>query len=232
MGTNNNSLGFYADSSRIVCQWAKLAHKEGILDVDYLDFGGGFSSACPLKKDKEGWFNPTDKEFAAAITAPLLEAFQTQERPRLIVEPGRRLVDDSFVFLTKVVRFIDLKEKEIIVDGTMSMFPSSAHRAHPVSALGKFGDPATESYKIYGGSPVHFDCFSEDMRLPKLAIGDILAVENAGAYSLNMAADFSRYLPKILLYEGHNMRELYRAKSKEDLFDNRRNTFLKSGVKP
>src|SRR5690606_2425667 len=62
MGTNNNDTDFCRKSSEAVCKWAIKAKESGLLEIEYIDMGGGFSSDCPLKSKKDGWKNPSDEE--------------------------------------------------------------------------------------------------------------------------------------------------------------------------
>ena len=219
MGTNNNDLASYSSSVKNIANWCAKMGEASLLKLEILNVGGGYSSDCPLKPKEDGWTNPSNKQLAEAICRPLKSALGDL-RPMLVIEPGRRLVDDCFVFLSTASRFIDIDKTQLILDSTYSMFPSYGHRAHKVAVLNKEAEVAIKRYDIFGGSPIHFDCIRKSYKLPPIDLGDILIIHNAGAYSINMSSNFSRYLPNIVkLGKTGSFEIIQSARSYEALFE-------------
>lgn len=213
-GTNNNDPKAYGRNCRAICSWAEGKIEQHLLDLQYLDLGGGFSSACALKKCAIGWQNPEHQQFTRVIADAILES--NVGRPLLILEPGRRLVDDCFYFLSSVVKSAGLSGERLIVDGSMTMFPSGVHRAHPVRNLTVRPGEMRE-YGLYGSSPIHFDCFYDKVLLNPAQQGDILVFENAGAYSINMEVAFSSYLPAVVSVSAGQVKLIRRRQTVDDI---------------
>ena len=217
MGTNNNDLEFFRESSSVIAEWATQVTGKGLITLDYLDMGGGLASDCPPVDKKNGWSNPTNEQYATAICLPILEAFP-QNPPALIIEPGRRLVDDSFVFLTSVAGFKDLDRDAFVVDGSINMFPSvqAPHRAHKMTAALRDGSGAPKDFQVYGCSPMDMDFWGTQNLPSNIKEGDILVVQSAGAYSINLERTFTRYLPKILKWTGSDILPIRREQNLSD----------------
>src|SRR3989338_9073530 len=70
--------------------------------IQYLDFGGGFLVPGARSRRRIIWDVPDIYEYIKRITNVLNKKF-TNEKPCLIVEPGRYLVDEAGTFITAVV---------------------------------------------------------------------------------------------------------------------------------
>ena len=166
------------------------------LDIEHLDIGGG------LGIPYEGQPVPTAAEYAAAVL-PIVRATGLA----LILEPGRYLVGQAGVLITRVV---DIKPQAggklfVIVDAGMTelmrpMLYGAYHRIEPVvlssapEAVIDFVGPVCETT----------DTLGKDRRLPAPAVGDLMAVFDAGAYGSVMASNYNRRLmpAEVLIQDG------------------------------
>ena len=170
---------FVAAAEKVLALAEKL-EAEGI-QLEHFDLGGGLG----IRYDDET--PPSVADYAAA----LIGAFGGR-REKLIVEPGRSLVGNAGVLLTRVEYLKPGEEKNFaIVDAAMNdlMRPAlydSWHRIQPVQQR----DIAAQRYDVVG--PV---CESGDFlgRARDLAIeqGDLLAVMSAGAYGMSMSSNYN-----------------------------------------
>lgn len=95
-------------------------------------------------------------------------------------EPGRAIVGDSALYLTRVVKVLP---PWVFVDGTTNMLPESRYFARPCIAI----HPRRKEkgfYHISGRAVNTMDVFSLRVQLPHVKPGDLLAFWGAGAYSL------------------------------------------------
>jgi diaminopimelate decarboxylase len=166
------------------------------LQIEHLDIGGG------LGIPYEGQRVPSAAEYAAAVLPSVRETGLA-----LILEPGRFLVGQAGLLLTRIV---DIKAQAggklfVIVDAGMTelmrpMLYGAYHRIEPVvagagpDALIDFVGPICETT----------DTLGKDRRLPAPAVGDLMVVFDAGAYGSVMASNYNRRLmpAEVLIQKG------------------------------
>lgn len=170
---------FIAATEKVLALVDTLA-AEGI-KLDHLDLGGGLG----IRYNEET--PPSIAEYARS----LLGAVQGRSE-KLIVEPGRVLVGNAGVLLTRVEYLKPGEEKHFaIVDAAMNdlMRPALYDAYHGVQPLVRRSATAKE-YEVVG--PV---CESGDFlaHARKLAIeqGDFLALMSAGAYGMSMSSNYN-----------------------------------------
>jgi diaminopimelate decarboxylase len=197
-GTNVTDLDYYTAGSRLLCDLARQLSALGLMEIKYLDLGGGFATDCPFK-DKAEWAVPTADAYLTAMTAPIRNAFHAAG-PTLIIEPGRYLIDSAFLLLTTVERFRGLDQSEVVLDAGINVFPSARFRRHRFENLSG-GLRPEKKYTLFGPLCMQSDCLGEDVALPELRAGDVLAVDYAGAYSISQSWVFIRLNPAVVAVE-------------------------------
>lgn len=110
-------------------------------------------------------------------------------KQELIIEPGRELVSNSCRIISKVLA---IKEDKIITDCGMNLLNKFSDNKYTISATGK----KDHTYKVYGPIPTDLDNIGTH-NLPTLKKGDTIIIENAGAYTLSMASNWTHKIPKI-----------------------------------
>lgn len=158
----------------------------------YIDIGGGFPDKIQLKNLslKLDDFFDTIKRY--------LGRFDTE----IILEPGRALVSDSFTLITKVCIIKEnFGNKYAILDAGINLLPKITLSSYKFSKLNPSSkDEKSEDYILAG--PL---LFSNDV-LGKfhgsLNEGDLIEVENVGAYCYNLAWEISYKKPKIFIEKG------------------------------
>ena len=168
---------------------------EAGVHLRYVDLGGGFG----VGYDGEPGF---DLEAFAQGVVPRLE----QRGLSLVVEPGRSIVAEAGMLLTKVLFVKEAPGKTFVVtDGGMTdlVRPSlygGFHRVTPV----RWREGAREvEADVVGPVCESGDFLARDrsIRLPEP--GDVLAVETAGAYGFTMASNYNaRRRPAEVMIEG------------------------------
>lgn len=165
-------------------------------DIRYLDLGGGLG----IVYDQEA--PPQPHEYARALLQELADIDCT-----LIFEPGRVIVGNAGIFVTKVLYTKRTPAKNfIITDGAMNdlIRPSlygSYHSVQPVARNLK----ETEIVDIVGPICESGDFLARDRGLPMSAQGDYLAVMSAGAYGFTMSSNYNSRprVPEVLVSGGH-----------------------------
>ena len=131
----------------------------------------------------------------------------------LSIEPGRSLVANSGILLTKVIYLKKTKSKNfIIVDGAMNDFIrptlyNAHHNVEPVN-LSKSG---LEKFDIVGPICETGDYFAKDALLSNPSEGQLLAIFSTGAYGSVMSSMYNSRVPanEILVHNGkvHKLKE-------------------------
>jgi diaminopimelate decarboxylase len=158
-----------------------------------LDVGGGLGITYIREQP------PEPREYAAAI------ARAAGDLPaRLVVEPGRVVVGNAGLLLTRVIyRKEGVGRRFAIVDAGMNdlIRPALYEARHDIVPVVKGG--RSRPFDVVGPICESADVFARDVPLPKLEPGDLLAVMSAGAYGMSMASNYnSRPRPAEVLVDG------------------------------
>jgi len=156
-------------------------HAEGIT-IHHLDIGGGLGIRYKTEDEQ-----PT----VASYLTPLLDKLQGRNL-QVVMEPGRRLVGNAGLLLTKIEFLKAGEEKNFaIIDAAMNdlMRPALYEAWHDILPVTP-RDGAATTYDVVG--PV---CESGDFLGQERALavepGDLLAVMSAGAYGMAMASNYN-----------------------------------------
>jgi diaminopimelate decarboxylase len=143
---------------------------------------------------------------------------------QILVEPGRFLVGNSGVLLTRVlyIKRSDAKTFAIVDAGMNDLIrPALYHSYHEIVPV-KESKSKTESkinkIDIVGPVCESGDFFALDREMPELHEGDLLAIMSAGAYGFVMASNYnSRPLPAEALVRGDKFALIHKRQTWEDL---------------
>jgi diaminopimelate decarboxylase len=167
---------------RVAAFWRELAaagHSIGTIDV-----GGGLGV-----RYRDGDDPPVSIEDYAEVVRNALDGFSGH----VLLEPGRWLVAEAGVLLTRVMRIKQgLERRFLIVDAAMTELLRPAlydawHEIGPVSP--RRGPPRT--YDIVGPVCESGDTFAVDRPLPVCETGDLLLIRTTGAYGAAMASNYN-----------------------------------------
>ncbi|MCX5915205.1 MAG: diaminopimelate decarboxylase [Deltaproteobacteria bacterium] len=152
------------------------------MNIQYMDIGGGLGITYNQEEP------PHPRDYARALMKELKEIDCT-----LILEPGRVIVGNAGVLVTKVLYTKEGDEKNfIVVDAAMNdlIRPSlygSYQRVQPVHR----SDRPEWTADVVGPICESSDFLAKDRKLPKAEQGDLLAVMSAGAYGFSMSSNYN-----------------------------------------
>jgi diaminopimelate decarboxylase len=155
----------------------------GIATLESLDVGGGLGVRY---HDEEA---PTPAAFAAAVVPPVRASGL-----RLLCEPGRFLVANAGLLLTRVLYRKRAGGKEfVVVDAGMSDFvrPSHYNAHHDIVPLVADGRPE-RLVNVVGPICESGDFLALDRKLPLPEPGELLAVLGTGAYGFVMSSTYNQ----------------------------------------
>jgi len=180
--------------------------------VDVVDVGGGF--AVPYRENE----TPLDLDALARETRAALA--ETGVDARLAVEPGRYVVADASLILTRVNTRKETPGPTVVgVDASLAtlMRPSLLGSYHPVRNV---TGPDRPLDRVTVGGPVctSTDTLCEDRPVPRPERDDLLAVGIAGAYGMELANEFhSQPLPAEVAVEGGETRVVRERRTVDDV---------------
>jgi len=197
--------------SKIAPLVSKLKEQYGI---EFFSFGGGIGIVYDpaLESGGEAWW-AGQKAAGAAKRAMTIEDYAAAVVPvlkklglRIIVEPGRYMVGNAGVLLSKVLYIKKSPAKKfVIVDAGMNdlIRPALYQGYHQIIPLKQPASGKTEVADIVGPVCESGDFFAQERAVPPLAEGDMIALMSAGAYGFSMASNYnSRPLPVEILVNG------------------------------
>lgn len=196
--------------------------------IKFLSVGGGMGIIYQraLESGSGKWWHEhrsesfafSVRDYAEAIVPPLRELDL-----RILVEPGRFLVGNAGVLLTRVHYIKKTGAKKFaIVDAGMNdlirpALYQSYHEIVPVCRA-SVSDAGREKIDIVGPVCESGDFFALDREMPELHEGDLLAIMSAGAYGFVMASNYnSRPLPAEALVRGEKFTLIRKRQTWEDL---------------
>ena len=180
------------------------------IGLDFLDIGGGFG----ISYDGGPGLDPP--ALAAEIGPPVSDAGL-----RLVLEPGRALVGEAGVLLTRVEYVKRTADKTfVIVDGGMSELIRPSHYGgyHAIERVAASRGSSTEPVDVVGPICETGDFLALDREMEVPEPGDLLAVRTAGAYGFAMASNYNgRRRPAEAMVDGSDVTLIRRRETYEDL---------------
>lgn len=187
---------------------AELKAKFGI---SYFSIGGGIGIVYrdALASGQASWWETqpegkrplTPEAYGAAVT-PLLRPLGL----KIILEPGRFLVGNAGVLLTRVEYLKRGHGKNfLVVDAAMNdlVRPAMYDAFHEIVPLHRDTTRRTLVADVVGPICETSDCFAKDRPLQEVGEGEYLALMSAGAYGFTMASRYNvRSLPAEVLVKG------------------------------
>lgn len=184
--------------------------------IEYVNIGGGFGIS----------YVPGQAPPPSAFAELLLPLLAGAARPlRLIIEPGRAIVGNAGVLLTRVLYVKRTRDgrRFVICDAAMNDLIRPAlyeahHRIWPVASDRPFESDGLAPADVVGPVCESGDFFAKDRPLPEVAEGDLLAIFGAGAYGFTMSSNYNaRPRACEVLVEGDRFRVVRQRESYEDM---------------
>ena len=196
--------------------------------IEFLSIGGGMGIVyqSSLASGEGDWWRDhandeaqhalTIEEYAAAIVPPLRGLGL-----RILLEPGRFLVGNAGVLLTRV-RYIKQAEQKkfVIVDAGMNdlIRPALYQSYHEIVPVREPRSGTPGPVDVVGPVCESGDFFAQDRALPEFHEGELAALMSAGAYGFVMASNYnSRPFPAEVLVRGPRFGLIRERQTHDDL---------------
>ena len=196
------------DHCRAIATIADVAREVG--DLEFLDIGGGFG--VPYHEETE----PLDM---SVVGERVREAVGDLDA-KLALEPGRYVVADSELILTRVNTIKETDAATVVgVDASLATLirPAMFDSYHPIRNISA---PDREPVPVSVGGPccTSADVFCTDRPIAEPKRNELLAIGNAGAYGYELANQFhSQPRPAEIAIDGDEIAVARRRETLEDV---------------
>jgi diaminopimelate decarboxylase len=187
-GSQNLHAEILCEAQQRTVELAVRLAAESPLPVRYLNLGGGFGIPY-FERD-----SPLDLAAIGANLAELVAGPIRTSLPdaRVAVELGRYLVGEAGVYVTRVV---DRKESRgktyLVVDGGLhhqlaasGNFGQVIRKNYPIAVAERVDDEPDETVTVVGCLCTPLDLLGDAVKLPRVDVGDLVVLFQAGAYGL------------------------------------------------
>ncbi|MFJ5713892.1 diaminopimelate decarboxylase [Neobacillus sp. NPDC093127] len=215
--TRNREVDSYRRITQELCDIAK---ENRLVNLDYIDVGGGFYGELPPSFHKNA---PSFDDYAEVICQIMNHEFSSfEKKPRLIVEPGMAMVANTFIFIAKVIETKTIREQTfVLVDGSVHNIKPTMHKHNlPMKIIRK--SEIAEAQQVY--SVVGYTCMEKDYLAHKLLTelpqkSDYIIFENVGAYTIVFNPPFIKERPCILAADDGEVFIVRKKESIKQFFD-------------
>jgi len=140
----------------------------------------------------------------------------------IFTEMGRFMMGPYGSLVTRAIHEKHIYKEYIGVDACAAnlMRPAMYGSYHHITVLGKENEPCDHTYDVTGSLCENNDKFAIDRKLPKIDMGDLLYIHDAGAHGFAMGYNYNGRLwsSELLLKEDGSVKCIRRAQTMRDYF--------------
>ena len=219
LASNMTDPGYYPALARILFDLIKITAAETGLEPAFVNLSGGIG--IPYTRDVP----PVDiravgeavrQEYVAVFGAP------GPGKPGIKTELGRYITGPYGCVVTHAVHEKKTFKHYIGLDACAVQLirPAMYGAYHEISIVGREHDAPEETYDITGSLCENNDKFAIDRPMPKIHLGDLLIIHDAGAHAFAMGYQYNGRLrtAEILYTKDGGYRQIRRAETPEDYF--------------
>jgi diaminopimelate decarboxylase len=151
---------------------------------EYVDLGGGIGIAYNNKTKKFNY-----KKYSISISK-----FLKNHNSKIIFEPGRSIIGDTGILISKVIYIKKTKSKDfIILDSGMNdlMRPALYGVNHRIIPVIKKGGSSKKTYEFVGPICESTDKFLTSKNFQKLKEKDLIIICDVGAYGMSLSSNYN-----------------------------------------
>ena len=178
---------------------------------EYVDLGGGIGIAYNNKTKKFNY-----KKYSISISK-----FLKNHNSKIIFEPGRSIIGDTGILISKVIYIKKTKSKDfIILDSGMNdlMRPALYGVNHRIIPVIKKGGSSKKTYEFVGPICESTDKFLTSKNFQKLKEKDLIIICDVGAYGMSLSSNYNvRPNPVEILIKGSKINIIKKRQKLIDL---------------
>jgi diaminopimelate decarboxylase len=217
IGSQIFELEPYRDAVAVVLDQAREIQDAVGIEMQELDFGGGWGVAYTEEQQTLS---------VESVADAIVSAFQDSKfgirKSKMLLEPGRALVAQSAVALYTIgaAKEVGSRRTYVSVDGGMgdNVRPALYGAKYTARVANRMNDAPAQRVAIAGRYCEQGDILIEDVELPRVAAGDLIAIPCAGAYQMPMASNYNLIpRPAVIAVRDGEPRLIRRRETIEDM---------------
>ncbi len=219
LASNTVTNEYYPKLARQLFELAVQLQKETGCDIKFINLSGGVGVAYTPEQE------PND---IRAIGEGVRKAYEEVLTPAgmgdvaIYTEMGRFMLAPYGCLVTTAIHEKHTHKEYIGVDACAVnlMRPAMYGAYHHISVMGKDNSVCDHKYDVTGSLCENNDKFAVDRMLPKIDMGDILVIHDAGAHGFSMGYNYNGKLKsaEVLLREDGYTQLIRRAETPRDYF--------------
>ena len=219
LASNTVTNEYYPTLAKILFEVAVKLQKETGAHISFINLSGGIG--VPYRPDQE----PNDIKVIGEGVRKVYEEVLVPAGMgdvAIYTELGRFMLAPYGHLITKAIHEKHTHKEYIGVDACAVnlMRPAIYGAYHHITVLGKENEPCDHMYDVTGSLCENCDKFAIDRMLPKIDMGDYLAIHEAGAHGYSMGYNYNGKLKsaELLLKEDGSVQMIRRAETPKDYF--------------
>jgi len=188
--------------------------KKTKINFKFIDLGGGMGIPYSTKEEK----------LDLNHYAQLVNNFLKNKKTQIIFEPGRFIVGNSAILISKIIYIKKSNRKNfVILDAGMNdlIRPALYDVSHQIIPLKKNKRKIFGNIEFVGPICESSDKFLTKKNFPKVKEGDCVAITNVGAYGMSLASNYNaRPIIAEILISGSKHKLIKKRQSLENLINN------------
>ena len=161
----------------------KIINKSQI-NFKFIDLGGGMGIS----------YSQNEKPINLEQYANLVNKFVKNKNSKIIFEPGRFIIANAAILITKIIYIKKSNGKNFVVlDAGMNnlMRPALYDAYHKIIPLRKINKLIKGNIEFVGPICESSDKFSNEKKFPKIKEGDYVGLANVGAYGMSLSSNYN-----------------------------------------
>ncbi len=187
----------------------KIIHKSNY-KFQYIDLGGGMG----ITYENEKKLNY--KKYNNSI-----KNFLKKNKTKIIFEPGRSIIGDTGILISKVIYIKKTQNKDfIILDSGMNdlIRPALYGSKHKIIPLRRISNSSNKNYEFVGPICESTDKFLNIKKFQKLKKNDLIAICDVGAYGMSLSSNYNvRAKPIEILIKGSKVSIIKKRQRLKDI---------------
>lgn len=219
LASNTVTNEYYPELAKILFKTAVELKEETGAHIEFINLSGGVG--IPYRPGQEG-------NDIMAIGAGVRKAYEEILVPagmddvKIFTEMGRFMLAPYGALIAKAIHEKHTYKEYIGLDACAAnlMRPAIYGAYHHITVMGKEKAPCDHKYDVTGGLCENNDKFAVDRMLPKIDMGDLLFIHDAGAHGFAMGYNYNGKLrsAEVLLKEDGSTQLIRRAETPADYF--------------
>ena len=219
LASNTVTNEYYPLLAKVLFELAVKLKKETGADIKFINLSGGIG--IPYRPDQE----PNDIKVIGEGVRKVYEEVLVPAGMgdvAIFTELGRFMLAPYGALVTRAIHEKHTYKEYIGVDACAVnlMRPAMYGAYHHITVMGKENEPCDHKYDVTGSLCENNDKFAIDRMLPKIDMGDLLFIHDAGAHGFAMGYNYNGKLKsaELLLKEDGSVQMIRRAETPKDYF--------------